>query len=465
MTTADLLVCDATDQAALVRSGDVSARELVEATLARIEQVEPGVHAFRSVLTERALADADRIDAGRTAADDDRPLAGVPVAVKDDTDVAGEITAWGSAAHGGPAAEDAEVVARLRAAGAVVVGKTHVPELTLWPWTASARWGMTVNPWDPTRTPGGSSGGSAVAVCTGMSAVALGSDGGGSVRYPAGLTGLVGLKTQRGRIPVGPEHASAWHGLLALGPLTRSVRDAALVLDAVGDNPPDGGYRAALGLPPVRLRIAVSTAPPPGTQARLSTTARGAVEDTAALLDDLGHDVVEAEIDYGLQTLWNSTVRLLKGAQVDAASVPHRRDLEPRTRRVAALARLVPGRALSGARRREAAIAARINRIFDCADVVLTPLCGAPAPRIEDCPATGALRSLRASNTSAWLAPWNVIGQPAVSLPAGLDDDGLPTAVQLAGRPDDEATLLRLAAQVEGHRPFARWRSPADRPA
>lgn len=194
MTDLDLIANDATAQAELVRTGAVSARVLVEATLHQIKQVDPTVNAFRVVLADQALADADRIDARSRPGADERPLIGVPVAVKDDTDVAGQITAWGSASHGGPAVDDAEVVSRLRAAGAIIVGKTNVPELTLWPWTASERWETTRNPWNPDRTPGGSSGGSAAAVCAGMSAIAIGSDGGGSIRYPAGLTGLVGLK-------------------------------------------------------------------------------------------------------------------------------------------------------------------------------------------------------------------------------------------------------------------------------
>lgn len=459
MTDDDVLALDATSQADLVRSGAISARSLVEATLLRIEQVEPNVKAFRSVRADDALAAADEIDRRRAPLDDGRPLLGVPVAIKDDTDVADELTAWGSAAITRPAAEDAVVVARLRAAGAIVVGKTNVPELTLWPWTASRRWDTTHNPWNTVVTPGGSSGGSAAAVCSGMSALALGSDGGGSVRYPAGLTGLIGLKPQRGRIPIGPEHGSAWHGLLALGPLTRSVRDAALFLDVVGNDLPPGGYRAVLDERPEPLRIAVSTAPPPGSQADLSSDGRAAVEAIGELLTRLGHAVRHIEIDYGLASLWNGTVRLLKGVQADVAGVPNRRELERRTRRVAALGRLLPPGAALRAERRATAVAASINTVFDDADVVLTPLCGSAAPRIADCPASGALRSLHAANTSAWLVPWNVIGQPAIAVPAGLDPDGMPLAVQLAGRPSDEATLLRLAAQIEVHRPFPQWRA------
>lgn len=457
MTALDLVALDATSLAEMVRSREVSSRDVVEATLRRIDELDSAVNAFRVVTSEAAAAAADRIDA---VSDDDLarlPLAGVPVAIKDDTDVAGESTAWGSRVDRGRCEHDAEVVARLRTAGAVIIGKTNVPELTLWPWTASERWGVTRNPWDIERTPGGSSGGSAAAVCAGMAALALGSDGGGSIRYPAGLTGLVGLKPQRGRVPVGAEHASAWHGLLTLGPLTRSVRDAALFLDVVAGDDDATAFRRAVDGPARRLRIAVSTNAPPGTLVRLSPATRRAIETASALLADLGHDVTDVDVPYGLASLWNSTVRLLKGAQDDVAALPHREQLEARTRSVARLARSIANRSLRSALAREPRVAASVNKVFESADVVLTPPCASPAPRVDDCPSRGALRSLRASNTSAWLVPWNVTGQPAVSVPIGLDDDGLPAAVQLVGRPHEETTLLALAAEIEAARPFPRW--------
>lgn len=460
MTALDLVATDATEQAEMVRSGRVSARSIIEATLRRIERLDGSINAYRVVLAESAMAAADRIDA---LSDGDRaslPLAGVPVAIKDDTDVEGQVTAWGSKAHRGVCERDSEVVARLRGAGAVIIGKTNVPELTLWPWTASTRWGVTRNPWALERTPGGSSGGSAAAVCTGMAAIALGSDGGGSVRYPAGLTGLVGVKPQRGRVPVGPEHNSGWHGLLVLGPIARSVRDAALFLDVVTQDRGSSTVRDAVIARPERLRIAVSTNPPPGTQVSLTAAGCEAVEIASKLLIGLGHEVFEVDIDYGLASLWNSTVRLLTGVRDDAASWPDRSDLERRTRAVARLGALLPPRSLPRALRREPEVAASINAVFDRADVVLTPLCASPAPLVDDCPNTGALRSLRKANTSAWLVPWNVIGQPAIAVPVGTDQHGLPTAVQLAGRAGDEATLLTLASEIEATLPFPKWAAP-----
>ena len=188
MDATELAYAGAGEHARLIRDGAVSAREVVEATLARIDTSNPHLNAYRVVFADRALTEADHADALH-AAGEDRPLLGVPVAIKDDADVAGEVTAWGTDAFGPPKLVDSDVVTRLRAAGAIVIGKTHVPEMTLWPWTASITWGAAHNPWDTQRTPGGSSGGSAVAAATGMCGVALGSDGGGSIRYPSALTG------------------------------------------------------------------------------------------------------------------------------------------------------------------------------------------------------------------------------------------------------------------------------------
>jgi amidase len=458
VTTPDLTAQDATTLAGLVGSRALSARSLVEATLARIGHVEPKTNAFRTVMASEALAEAERIDSLSDSELSRLPLCGVPVAVKDDTDVAGQSTRWGSATDRGPVEQDAEAVARLRRAGAVIIGKTNVPELTLWPWTMSDRWGVTTNPWDPSRTPGGSSGGSAAAVCSGMAALAVGSDGGGSVRYPAGLTGLVGLKPQRSRVPIGGEHGSAWHGLLALGSLSRSVRDASCFLDVVSAPEPSVEFRDALAAPVGPLRIGVSTNAPPGTGVTLSWERRSWIERTVALLRQIGHDTVAVDIDYGLAALWSSTVRLLKGVQHDVASLPRDRSLEPRTRTVARLGRVVPTRLLQRALEGEPDIARSINVVFDSVDVVLTPLCESPAPKLQDCPKRGALRSLRAANTSAWLVPWNVIGQPALCVPVGLDADGLPVGVQLAGRANDEATLLAVADQIEPRASRTVWR-------
>ena len=220
MDATDLAFAGIARQAELIAAGEVSSRELVELYLERIERLDPQLNAFRVVFAERAL-EADQADA-RRGAGGERPLLGVPIAVKDDIDVAGEVTAFGTNAYGEPARADAEVVRRLRAAGAVIIGKTQRPELCIWPFTETATFGATRNPWDLQRAPGGSSGGSAAAVAAGLVGAALGSDGAGSIRIPAAWCGLFGLKPQRGRVPLAP-HADAWHGLSVNG-----------VLDALG---------------------------------------------------------------------------------------------------------------------------------------------------------------------------------------------------------------------------------------
>ncbi len=440
-----------------IDQGELSASELTAACLGQVERVNPRLNAICTI-SEQALDDAAELDRQAAVGEPRGPLHGLPVGIKDITPTAGLRTTYGSPLYADHVPDqDAEVVRRIRAAGAVIIGKTNVPELTLWPWTASQHWGVTRNPWDLDRTCGGSSGGSAAAVCTGMAALALGSDGGGSVRYPAGLTGLVGLKPQRDRVTVGPEHASGWHGLIALGPLARSVRDAARFLDVVGPENNATVFSDAATTPLGRLQIAVSTNAPPGSQVKLSAGRLAQIEESAELLATLGHEISEVEVDYGIASLWNSTVRYLKGAQHDVATIVERGELESRTRAVARMGRLISDRSLGAALRREERVATSINRVFDHADVVLTPLCESPAPTVDDCPAAGAIRSLRAANTSAWLIPWNLTGQPAIVVPTGLDDDAMPTAIQLVGRPGDEATLLSLAGQLETARPFPAW--------
>jgi amidase len=458
----ELAYSGAFEQARSIRDGDVSARELVEVTLARIDALNPRLNAFRVVFADRALAEADRVDTFHSAAGE-RPLAGVPVAVKDDADVAGEVTAWGTDAYGPAKTADSEVVARLRAAGAIVIGKTHVPEMTLWPWTVSNTWGATRNPWGEQRTPGGSSGGSAVAAATGLCGVALGSDGGGSIRYPSALTGLFGIKPQRDRIPLGPDHDDAWNGLTVYGPLARTVRDAAAFLDATANDLPAGGFVRALDASREPLKIAVSFKAPPGSFARLTDERRTALEATAELVRALGHEVIEQEVDYGLNAMWNVSVRYIKGLHQDVATMARPERLERNTRRLAALGRRIPNASLANAREAERAIAARMNRSFERADVVLTPIAGGAPPIITDVAGHGLARSLYRSNAAAWAAPWNAIGQPAASVPVGFDAEGLPLAVQLCGRPNDEVTLLQLAAQLEAARPWANHRPPVDR--
>jgi amidase len=448
-TEVDLAFVGVARQAQLVRDGEVSPRELVDLALARIAALDPRLNAFRVVLADQALADADR--AGSVASDDLGPLHGVPVAVKDDQAVAGQALTLGTGAHGDePQPADGEIVRRLRAAGAIVVGITRVPELTQWPFTETATGGITRNPWDLNRTPGGSSGGSGAAVAAGMVPVATASDGAGSIRIPAACCALFGLKPQRDRIPRAPRD-EGWHGLAHQGVLTRSVRDSAVVLDALTgeawSNEPE--------VEPDRLRIAVSTRVPPPLLVRLEPEQHVALEGTVALLRELGHEVVERDPEYHPRMSVALVTRLLSGVHDEARAMVFPERLERRTRQQAFAGGQLR-RLLGWARSNEAADAARLNALFDDVDVLLTPaLASLPLPvgRYEG--RSGPVTFEGSARFVAWLPVWNHVGNPAAAVPAGFTAGGVPTAVQLVAAPHREALLLRLAAQLEAARPWA----------
>ncbi len=449
----DLAFAGVARQAALVRAGEVSPRELVEVALERIGRLDRELNAFRIVFDERALTEADQAG-GRARGGDDRPLLGVPIAVKDDMAVAGTPRVRGSNAHGDAQTEDCELVRRLRAAGAIVVGVTRTPELTLWPFTETAHGGSTRNPWNVAHTPGGSSGGSGAAVSAALVPAATASDGAGSIRIPAACCGLFGLKVQRGRVPLAPLE-EVWTGLGVYGFLARSVADTALLYEVVTGEP----WVAAAAREPGKLRVALSTKIPPGVAARCKPEHRRAAQDTAELLRSLGHEVVERTPSYGLIGR-NVITRYFAGAYVEAQSMADRSKLERRSRNMARTG-AAAHKLLRRARAAQAGDARRINAIFDDVDVVLTPTLSAPpltVGRFEGC---GAARTFNgAARFVAYNPLWNHIGNPAAAVPAGLDAGGLPLSVQIAGPPDSEPLLLSLAAQLEAARPWADARPP-----
>jgi amidase len=446
--------------AAMVRDGQVQPTELVELYLRRIEELDPRLNAFRLVRGEQAMAEAETVDRSG-------PLAGVPIAVKDDIAVAGEVATRGTRSFGPAATADAEAIRRLRAAGAIPIGITNVPELMIFPWTATTANGVTRNPWDPSRTPGGSSGGSASAVAAGMVSAATGSDGGGSIRIPAAACGLVGMKPSRGRVSSQPGGVG-WLGLSTYGGLARTVADSALLLDVMhGALPADtdrapefsGSYVQAAATQPGRLRIAVSRKLPPGLFARVSADQRGAWERTAALLSAAGHDVVERAPAYGLAQV-EFLQMWMRGVYEESLTVADRSLLEPSTRQMAAGGRyLVPPARRRRVLARRARTTARITALWDEFDVLMTPALartaiaaeggyGRPAPLAVDI----------AGRFTPFTPLFNLTGQPAVSIPAGLGSDGLPLAVQLVGRVGAEDTLYSLAGQIEAAAPWAQRR-------
>jgi len=445
----------------MLAAGELTAPGLLEVYLERIARLDPQLRSYRVVLAntarEEAAAAQRRLDAGERL-----PLLGVPVAIKDDIDVAGEVTTYGSSAHGPAATRDAEVVGRLRAAGAVIIGKTAVPELMMLPYTESLMFGATCNPWDTARTPGGSSGGSGAAVAAGLAPLALGSDGGGSIRIPSTWCGLFGLKPQRDRVPLAP-HDDAWCGLSVNGPIARSVKDAALFLDATATVPgPDGEFVAAAARNPGRLRIALSTKAPPPLIVKCGKQQRAAVDQAGALLRELGHQVIARDPEYPASAIYaNYLPRYFRGIHNDVCSLPHPERLEVRTRNMARIGHLISDRRMTAVRAGEAAAAARIQSIFEDVDVIVTPGNATGPPRIGAYQRRGAVSSLLlVSARVPFFEIWNLTGQPAAVLPWGFDGDGLPLSVQLVGRPYDEATLLALSAQMEAARPWAQRRPP-----
>ncbi len=348
---------------------------------------------------------------------------------------------------------------RLRAAGAIVIGKTQVPALTHSPYTEIADVRRDAQPVGPRAPPGGSSGGSGAAVAAGLVGLALGSDGGGSIRIPAAWCGLFGIKPQRGRVSMEP-YNDAWQGMRDNGPLARSVRDAARFLDATSERRPAGGFLPRPTRAPGRLRIAVSSKLPPGVIARVGADRRGAVEETAELLRGSGTTVVERDPDYGDRSRPAVNVRILRGIHEEGEAMAHPDRLERRVRTMHALGgKLIPGALVARARAAEEAQAARIGALFEDVDVLLTPACRAGPTRSARTTATASRAGAAGARADRDPFPaFNVTGQPAAPVPAGVDGDGLPLSVQLVGRPHDEATLLSLSAQLEAERPWAQRR-------
>jgi len=442
----------AAEIAADVRAGRSTARGAVERSLARIAEVQPRLNAFSVVLAESALAAAEALDATPVA--DRGPLAGVPIAVKAEADVAGVVTTFGGRGNSTPAAADAEVVRRLRAAGAIIVGTTAMPEFGQFPFTESAAHGVTRNPWDTSRSTGGSSGGSAAAVASGCVPVAMGGDGGGSIRIPSACCGLIGLKPARGRVSMAP-YPALWGTLGTSGPLTRTVADSALVYDVIRGVTPIDRWRAeepampyvdaiADGRP---RRIGWLTRPALGP-VRVDREVAAAVEATAARLAAAGHEVVPLEgrwpdVQAAFVPQFFASIRECVGL------VEHPERLELRSRHTAKLGVWAQGPVLRkavelGERAREGFV-----ERFGAYDAVLSPTLACRVPALGQLDGAGSIRALlRSLPMIAFTTVANATGLPAMSIPAGESADGLPIGVQLSGVTDDEGPLLAIAASL-----------------
>ena len=488
----DVLALDGTGQARLVAGGEITARELVEASIRRIEELDGAVNAVVHRRFDRALDEARALDtrlpprrpdterpgepAGRSG-----PFHGVPFLLKDlFADSAGDPAHHGSMvlkAAGHTARHDCYLVERYRRAGFVVVGRTNTPELGLVPVTEPEAYGPTRNPWDLERSPGGSSGGSAAAVAAGMTAMAHGSDGGGSIRIPASMCGLVGLKVSRGRMSLGPDRDES--GLSVQNVLARSVRDVAAVLDATagpapGDMvvapPPTRPYRDELADRPTGLRVGLLAHTPNGV---LHPDCEQAVRHTASLLESLGHHVEEAypaaldDPENGRRFLarWAVNIRLgvlAMGELVGRELGPD--DVEPLTWAFSEAASAYSATDYALAVAASARLTREIGRWFgEGFDVLLTPTLGEPPPRVGELmpPAEAPFSTQgRIAALVPFTTHFNVTGQPALSLPLFWNDEGLPIGSQLVAGYGREDLLIRLAAQLEEAAPWADRRPP-----
>lgn len=425
-----------------VRAGELDPVRLTQRALDGIEAADRVVGAFRKVRAEAAIDEARALAQRPDLAE--LPLAGVPVAVKDVTEIAGEYAGWGSAATTTtPSTQDSEIVRRLRAAGAVLVGLTRVPELCIWPMSDSPA-GIARNPWHPVYTAGGSSGGSAAAVAAGLVPVAHGTDGLGSVRLPAAMCGLVGIKPGADLLA-----ESGWYGMSAHGSLATTVADAALLLAVLADRPELARVGEA-----GRLRVAVST-DVPLTHAPVPKPLRDAVDTVADVLAAAGHAVERATPRYGAEATMGILARWFAGPSEQADELD-RTMLQPRTQTHVKL-----GKAIRAARLirpgTKSRWVARANEFFENYDVLLTPALGTLPPKAqrwhERSDFANAVPSVA---VAAFTGLWNLAGYPAISVPAARHPSGLPIGVQLVTTPGGEARLLALAAQLEALNPWPR---------
>jgi amidase len=471
VSDSDLMFRPASELAGMVRAGDLSARELVEVSLERIEELNPQLNAFVEVDAERALATAEQIGPG-----DRRPFAGVPIAIKNNRPVRGLRLTYGCSLMSEYVADyDHNITRRLREAGFVIIGTTTLPEYGILPTSEARLFGPTRNPWDLGRTPGGSSGGAAAAVAAGIVPVAHGNDGGGSIRIPAACCGLVGLKPSRGRISAAPELGDSSLGID--GVLTRTVADTAAILDVLqgyelGDAtwapPPSEPFALSAQADPGKLRIAASTLPPV-PDAVVDPICSQAVSDAVEVLRSLGHEVEEVEPPWqadGLRELFgvvfsnHIALSIAYSANV-AGREPTAEDMEPMSWAIFSMIRKLGAVEGMAAAAQLQAFARRLISFLAPYDALLTPaLAERPLPLgTLDTAADEPMSTFTRSGLFTPFTPvFNASGQPGISLPMFEGNDGLPLAVQIIGRPAGEAALLALARQLEEAQPWAERR-------
>lgn len=459
----------ATELAAAIRRQELGPVELLDACLAAVDRLNPTLNAVIWRDDDGARAQARQVADRLARGEDLAPFAGVPLPIKDLTAVAGWPVTYGSqAAAGDRKAEDELVVGAFRRSGFVLAGRTNTPELGPVTVTENARYGVTRNPWDTGRSPGGSSGGAAAAVASGMFPLAHGNDGGGSIRIPASCCGLVGLKPSRSRVP---SAVPGWMGASVEGALTRTVADAAAVLDQIcGPDPlawynapvPDRPFAQEVGADPGRLRVGMLVTAPLGLT--VDAAPREAVGRAGEALESLGHRVEEVTLDLFPMEAMGAFLNVVNAGYADFDDVDFSK-VEPHNAAGYAAARAVDSityvRSMAELQRISRRSIAWWGEKFD---VLLTPTMAILPP-----PAGAVFEQLQANpeampadvfSMAVFTAPFNVSGQPAVSLPLHEDPAGVPVGVQLVGGPWQEAVLLRLASQLEQAFPWSGRRPP-----
>jgi len=449
----------------MVRRGEVRPREVAEFFLERIARLNPSLGAFYTVTAERALDDAARLEKMKPSEAANLPLFGVAYSLKDLTWTRDFPTTFGSRNYKDwRAPADAEFAVRLRNAGGILLGKTTTPEFGMRPTTEGGLHPPARNPWNLERTAGGSSGGAAAGVAAGLNPIAQGSDGGGSVRIPAACCGLVGIKTSRGRVTAAPDKAEGWGGLATTGSIARTVRDAALMLDVIagaslGDPysapPPQSSFVEAAARRPNKLRLAVirKTALGPVDPETLD-----ALDSACATFRELGHSIEEIDLDPG--AMLRTFPPIVVCANVGTIEISDPELLDPAMRPSWEWGRRIPAveylHALAGLH----GVSREIIRTLAPYDALLTPTLTRPAPELGT---VAAVPERVADDIYSWISftfPFNSTGQPAISLPNGFSRSGLPLAVQIVGRPNDEAGIISLAAQFEEARPWKHHKPP-----
>jgi amidase len=442
----------ALEQARLIRERAVSSLEIVRDYLERIERIDPALNSYVTVCADEALAQARDPRPG--------PFSGVPLPIKDLVETGGIRTTFSCRAFADYVpVEDAALVRRIRAAGFVVLGKTNTPEFGTTAVTESNLNGICRNPWSPSHTPGGSSGGAAAAVAAGLAPLAQGGDGAGSIRIPASCCGLFGLKPTRGRTSTAP--FGNVHGFAVYGPLARTVADAAAFLDVIsgpepGDphasQPPARPFLEEVAAPAGRLRIALVLDPPSGTH--VDPVCSNAAREAAALLDELGHDVEEVSFRWreDLVELFTIVWQTIPGVYVSDTS-----QLDPLNVAFAERARATSSFEYVQAFAQLQQYGRKVAAFCSDYDVVLTPTLALPPPPVGWVrePEDPWEQHRRAIEFAPFTAPVNVAGLPAVSIPLAQTEDGLPVGVQLIASVAEEAVLLRVSAQIEEARPWA----------